>query len=68
MEFLLKEVPYLEVRVDADMSLVNQIKYVGAEFRKWVVGLPKGFKASLARIRHHGDYVTFRYEAMDSRV
>ena len=57
---------HLDIRVDADLSLANQVKYVGAEFRKWVHGLPKDFKANLARVRHHGEYVVFRYEAMES--
>lgn len=68
MNFLLKDVPYLEVRVDSELPVVDQVRHVGAEFRKWVQGLPKGFKGGLARIRHHGGHVIFRYEAMDSRA
>ncbi len=58
----------MECEVSADLSVEDQVKHVGAEFRKWVQGLPKGFKAGLAKVSHHGDRVVFRYDAMDSRA
>lgn len=61
------EKKFMECKVSAELSLEDQIKQVGAEFRKWVQSLPKGFRANLSRIRHHGEHVVFRYEAMDAR-
>lgn len=59
---------FLDIKVDAELGLQDQLAYVGAEFRKWVQGLPKGFKGGLSKIKHHGGHIIFRYEAMDSRV
>jgi hypothetical protein len=62
------EKKFMECEVSADWSVEDQVKHVGSEFRKWCMGLPKGFRAGLARVSHHGDRVVYRYDAMDSEA
>jgi len=54
----------LEVRCRSDWSIRDQLSYVGAEFKRWVQGIPVYYKTNLAKIVHNGDHVVYHYEAV----